>query len=406
MSPSDSRIAYVCKMYPRFSETFIVSEVLAREAAGESIEIVSLRAPADGRFHATLASVQAPVHYLDPSSPRAKDLWSALASAAPNLDPDVLDELLALPVRDAAQVLELAALIRERDIDHLHAHFGSIATTIARLAARATGITYSFTAHAKDIFHESVDEAELALKLRDADHVVTVSNYNLRYLKDRFGSDADGVVRVYNGLDLRAFTFDPALGSRPTDVVAVGRLVEKKGFDVLVEACALTRDWGTPLTARIVGTGDCERQLRSLIAAHDLDGLVGLAGALPQDRVREEIRAAATMAAPCVVGSDGNADGLPTVILESMALGTPVVATPVTGIPEAVIDGTTGRMVEERDAHALATTLLALRDDRDERTRLAHAARRHVEAEFCSRRQAEHLRTLLPSDVEDRQAVA
>lgn len=406
MSRSDSRIAYVCKMYPRFSETFIVSEILAREAAGESIEIVSLRAPTDGRFHATLAAIRAPVHYLDSTSPRAKDLWAALASSAPYLEAPVLDELLATPVQEVAQVLELATLIRERGIDHLHAHFGSIATTVARLAARATGITYSFTAHAKDIFHESVDASDLATKLRDADHVVTVSDYNLRDLQARFGSDADRVVRVYNGLDLDAFAFDPALEARPIDVVAVGRLVEKKGFDVLVEACALARDRGTPLTVRIVGTGNCEQQLRSLITAHDLDGLVELVGALPQDRVREEIRAAATMAAPCVVGSDGNADGLPTVILESMALGTPVVATPVTGIPEAVIQGDTGRLVAERDADALATALLALRADAPERTRLAYAARRRVEAEFDSHRQAQHLRALLPSAVEDRQAVA
>jgi colanic acid/amylovoran biosynthesis glycosyltransferase len=406
MSRSETRIAYVCKMYPRFSETFIVSEILAREAAGEAIEIVSLRAPADGRFHATLAAVKAPVHYLDSNSPRAKDLWAALAGSATYLDATVLDELLTTPVRDVAQVLELAALIRDRDIDHLHAHFGSIATTIARLAARIAGISYSFTAHAKDIFHESVDEQELAAKLRDADHVVTVSDYNLRYLRTRFGSDADTVVRVYNGLDLDAFAFDPGLEERSTDVVAVGRLVEKKGFDVLIEACALARDWGTPLTARVIGTGDSERQLRSLIAAYELGGLVELVGALPQDRVRAELRRAATMAAPCVVGSDGNADGLPTVILESMALGTPVVTTPVTGIPEAVIDGDTGRMVEERDARALAITLLALRDDADERARLAQAARRHVEAEFCSRRQAEHLRSLVPSISVDTRAVA
>ncbi len=406
MSPSESRIAYVCKMYPRFSETFIVSEVLAREAAGESIEIVSLRAPADGRFHAALADVRAPVHYLDPGSPRAKDLWAALAAAAPRLDAEVLEELLAAPVRDVGQALELATMIDARGIDHLHAHFGSIATTIARLAARIAGITYSFTAHAKDIFHESVDEDELAVKLRDADHVVTVSEYNLRYLRARFGRDADRVERVYNGLDLEAFAFDPTPGKRATDVVAVGRLVEKKGFDVLVEACALARDWGTPLTARIVGTGDCERQLRSLIAAHHLEGTVELVGALPQDHVREEIRGAATMAAPCVVGGDGNADGLPTVILEAMALGTPVVSTPVTGIPEAIVDGDTGRLVDERDARALATTLLALRNDADERLRIASAARRHVEAEFCSRRQAEQLRTLAPAAVDARRAVA
>ena len=394
MSPSEHRTAYVCKMYPRFSETFIVAEILAREAAGDDLEVVSLRPPGDGRFHADLARVRAPVHYLEAGTPRSKDLWAALQALGSGTR---VQGLLEAEVRDAAQAIELAGLIGERGITHLHAHFGSVATTVARLAARLAGITYSFTAHAKDIFHESVDREELRRKLRDADHVVTVSEFNLRYLREHYGPAADRVHRVYNGIDLRAFRADPAPEGREVDVVAVGRLVEKKGFDVLLAACARARDRGRPLSCRIVGAGERHDALQAQLEVLGLQEHVTLVGPLPQEQVRAELRAARVMAAPCVHGADGNADGLPTVILEAMALGTPVVATPVTGVPEAVIDGVTGRIVAERDADELASALLELRADVAARQRFATAARRHVEEHFDSSRQAVQLRRLLPA---------
>jgi colanic acid/amylovoran biosynthesis glycosyltransferase len=403
---SDHRIGYVCKMYPRFSETFVVSEILAREAAGEHIEVVSLRAPADGRFHASLADVRAPVSYLDAGTPRSKDLWEQLRRVSREPRKVELGPLLTVPVREAAQAIELSDLIAQRGLTHLHAHFGSVATTVARLAARLAGITYSFTAHAKDIFHEEVDPAELRVKLAEADHVVTVSDYNLRYLAERYGDAAGGVRRVYNGLNLDAFPFHDPDRPATVDVVAVGRLVEKKGFEVLVDACAIARDRGTPLSARVIGTGAQETSLRDRVRDAGLADHVEFTGALPQDRVRDEILTAAMMAAPCVVGRDGNADGLPTVILEAMALGTPVVSTPVTGIPEAVVDGRTGRLVAEHDAVALADALLELRSDTAQRVRLATTARELVEAEFCSTRQAGQLRELLPELGTARRAVA
>lgn len=414
MSPSEPRIAYICKVYPRFSETFIVSEVRAREAAGDRIDIVSLRTPTEGRFHASLAEVRAPVHYLPSGTPRPQDLWEALGTVPAG---HALDELRKLSVRDAAQALELASLVRSAGFDHLHAHFGSVATTVARVASLLTGVPYSFTAHAKDLFHEDVDPVELRTKLADAHHVVTVSDHNVRWLQDRFGDAAARVRRVYNGLDLDAFAFSPEHTApdgpadvgpedRRRDVVAVGRLVEKKGFDVLVRAAAVARDRGTPVTVRIVGSGQCEAQLRCLIEEHELGDQVQLLGPLPQDQVREEVRRAAVMAAPCVVGADGNADGLPTVVLEAMALGTPVVATPVTGMPEAVLHDRTGVLVPERDAEQLAAELLQLCADGDRRRRLAVAARRHVEERFDSHRQAQELRQLLDEVAVDDAAVA
>ena len=393
---SPPRIGYVLKMYPRFSETFVVTEILALQDQGAELDIFSLRPPTDGRFHEALSRVQAPVTYL-PMPGKPPEMWAAM-SGARELHRERFDacigELLAAPPMDACQALLLAGLVRERGITHLHAHFGTVSAAVARLAARIAGITYSVTLHAKDIFHESVDDDELSARISDAAAVVTVSDFNERYLRERYGDAAHTLVRIYNGIDLEAFT-----PSRPDDrpplVVGVGRLVEKKGFHHLVDAVALLRDRGRPIRLELVGGGAEEQALRARVASLDLEDRVTFHGPLTQAETRERMRSAAVLAAPCVVGVDGNRDGLPTVILESLALGTPVVATPVTGIPEAVVDGRTGLLVSEGDTAALADALDRLVEDADLRCRLADQGRRHVEERFDARKNTRQLREVL-----------
>lgn len=399
------RIGYVLKMYPRFSETFILSELLHREAAGARIEIFSLRPPVDPRFHDALARVRAPVTWLSTPSRRPTATWELLRTASGRLPgwPEALTDLLTAGHDDAMQAVELALAVRHRGLTHLHAHFASVAATVARLAAHLAGVTYSFTAHAKDIFHADVDADDLHRKLGDAHHAVTVSDYNVTHLRDRFGAAADGVHRVYNGIDLDAFAFaEPTC--RPPTIVAVGRLVEKKGFGDLLDACAHLAAGDRRFRCDIVGGGVLEGELRSQASALGLDDIVIFAGPLPQPEVRRRIQRAAVLAAPCLVGDDGNRDGLPTVLLEAMALGTPSVSTPVTGIPEVVRHGETGLLVPERDARALADALARCIDDVELRVRLAKGARQLVEEEFDGHRQAAALDALLPP-LADAQAV-
>lgn len=382
MPSREPLVGYVLKMYPRFSETFIVNEILAHEAAGAAIEIFSLRPPADGRFHANLALVRAPVTYL-PTGLKAATVWEALDRAQHTLPGlwEHMDALTSVAVDDALQSIELAVLVVQRGIEHLHAHFGSVATTVARLAARLAGVPYSFTAHAKDIFHDDVDPADLRAKIADAALTVTVSDYNLAYLRHTIEAAPDRLERVYNGVDLVRFPY-VAPADRPRDIVAVGRLVEKKGFTDLIDACGLLRDADVAFRCRIVGAGPEEAHLRGRIVAHRLADRVELLGARPQDDVVALVGAAAVLAAPCLVGADGNRDGLPTVLLEAMALGTCCVATPVTGIPEAVQDGITGLLVAQRRPDELAGALRRLLDDAPLRVRLAGAARTRAETHF------------------------
>jgi len=389
------RVGYVLKMYPRFSETFVVNEVLAQEAAGTHVDIFSLRPPVDARFHAALAEVRAEVTWVPSGSVRAGEAWAQLAAAADRLPglPAAWPELLRHDLRDVLQAAEVATAVQERGIVHLHAHFGSVATTVARLAALLAQVTYSFTAHAKDIFHSSVDDDDLRDKLRDALAVVTVSDYNLDHLRGRFGTAADRVVRIYNGIDLAAFGYREPVG-RPRHVVSVGRLVEKKGLGDLVSAIAVLVAEGDAVTCDVVGSGPLHHELARQVQELGLTDRVQLLGACTQDEVREHVARAAVFAAPCVVGADGNRDGLPTVVLEAMALGTAVVATPVTGMPEAVVDGRTGLLVDEHAPAELAAAIRRLLDDEAARVDLVSAARTLVQERFDRDDQAEAMRAV------------
>ncbi|MFC7621886.1 glycosyltransferase family 4 protein [Microlunatus sp. GCM10028923] len=388
------RIGYVVKMYPRFSETFIVTELLELERLRLDLTVFSLRLPNDGRFHPALAEVRAPVHYLRHSGIRADDLWQTVAAGAglPGFTA-ALPDLFRLDASAAHQAVELAVAVREQRITHLHAHFASISAAVARVAARLAGIGYSLTAHAKDIFHAEVDHDRLRERLADATRVITVSDFNHDHLRRTFGAAADRVQRVYNGIDLRRFRFtDPA--ERPGDppvIAAVGRLVEKKGFADLIEAAALLRDSGHRFRVDLAGTGPLAADLQERIDRHRLGDRVRLLGALPQSEVARLVGGAAVFAAPCVVGADGNRDGLPTVVLEAMALGTPVVATDVTGLPEIVEDGRTGLMIMQHDPAGLAAALARLLDRPELGSGLAKAARDLIEVEFDAARQAAKL---------------
>jgi glycosyltransferase involved in cell wall biosynthesis len=304
-----------------------------------------------------------------------------------------LGELMEEEARYVYQALSLACEVRRKKINHLHAPFASEATTVARLAARLAGVTYSFTARAKDIFHESVQSEDLRRKLRDASGVVTISDFHLDYLRETYGSLADKVIRVYNGLDLEEFAYTEPR-DRPPLILAVGRLVEKKGFVDLVHACAILSERGLDYRCRIIGAGVLKADLQERIEKVGLEDRINLVGPRPQNEVSEEMRNAAVLAMPCIVGDDGDRDGLPNVIQEALALGTPVVSTDVTGIPEVVRDGQTGLQVPQRDPHSLADALEQLLTDSDLRVSLARGARTLIEEEFNIHRNTARRRAL------------
>lgn len=363
LSDSPPRLGYVLKMYPRLSETFIVDEILALEEAGTRLSIFSLRPPDDGRFHGDLALVQATASYLPPfGSVSTFEALRALSRLNISELGTVLDFLDLLPDRRRAtlliQSLHLANLVRAHSLDHLHAHFMTVAAHTAYVAHLLTGVPFTVTAHAKDIFRHEVDAEVFRLIAAAAKAVVTVCDANKAYIEDHLVDNRARVERIYNGvfIDNRA----PDIARRTDLILAVGRLVEKKGFHHLVDACADLRRQRQPFRCIIVGEGDQEQRLRRQIAGLDLADSVEMAGPLSRHRVTELMRTARVLVAPCIEASDGNRDALPTVILEALAHGLPVVGTSLGGIPEILDDGASGLLVAPGDVEDLAIAIRRL----------------------------------------------
>jgi glycosyltransferase involved in cell wall biosynthesis len=411
VSQPSVKIGYVLKRYPRYSETFVVNEILAHEATGLDIDIFALRPTCDSHFQNIIAKVRASVTYIrKPAQGRKSDSLNSLSPTPASYFWAELQEV-ALVISDfwsklgygagerASVVYQAAWLAREvrlRGITHLHAHFGSVATSVARLAAHFADVPYTFTAHAKDIFHDSVIPEDMTRKIRDSAGVITVSDYNRRYLQQVYGEVADSVKRIYNGLDLTQFTYaDPK--HRPPLILSVGRLVEKKGLPILIEACALLQQRGGDFQCQIVGTGELAGNLTAQIERLGLSEKVSLVGARPQNEVFKLMQQAAVFAAPYIIGKDGNRDGLPTVLLEAMALGTPCVGTDVTGIPELIRHQETGLIVAQHNVEVLAQALQKMLENSALRVKFATEARKLMESEFDIHHNAASLRQLFHS---------
>lgn len=373
------RIGYIVKRFPRFSETFILNEILALEALGIHVEVFSLLDPPDEPRHARLADLRAQVTRLAETpvpvalpEPGDADLFAGVTPTA--------------AARLIAKAEHVAQLARLRGLDHLHAHFASDTATVALLAARRCGLTFSMTAHARDIYHQYIDPktdaAKRRAKLKAADLTVTVSDFNLRHLQTLCSEASARIHRIYNGIDLAAF--QPAAQTRrvPGRILAVGRLVEKKGFSDLIESCAELAARGRTIDCRIIGDGPLHAALAAQITTRGLGGQVHLMGPMPQEKLAAALDEASVVTLPCIVTPDGDRDGLPTVLLEAMAKGLPVVTTTVTGGPEIVAANETGLLVPPGDPIALAAALQQLIDDPDRAAEMGRQGRRRAEALF------------------------
>lgn len=231
--------------------------------------------------------------------------------------------------------------------------------------------------------------------MRRARFVVTVTEFNRRYLTTLLGdaTAARKIVRLYNGVDLDRFHPNGARPQPPL-FVGIGRLIEKKGFSYLLDACAQLQRRGYSFGCDIIGEGDDKATLQEQIDNLGLSTVVHLRGALSTEDVARELRQSSALVLPCVVGADGNVDALPTVMLEAMASGCPVVSTAVSGIPEIVVEGETGFLVPERDATALATAMAKLLDDPAAIRSMGDAGRTRAGELFNLERNVRRLRDL------------
>jgi len=255
-----------------------------------------------------------------------------------------------------------------------------------------SGIPYTFTAHAKDIYVSDPDLFRPKLELAQA--VVTCTQYNRGYLVKQFGRLADRKVRcIYHGLDVSQFKFTLSRKEDPGEpvILSVARLVEKKGLEDLIMAAEVLRRRGRAIKVEIIGTGPLRDTLQAQAQRLGLADRVRLAGAQAHDAVCLAYQRASVFVLPCVVASNGDRDGIPNVLLEAMASGVPVVSTPVSGIPEVIESGVNGLLVSPHDATGLADAIERLLASREFSEGLARTARTKLESAFSLEASAEQL---------------
>jgi len=395
------RVAYVVKRFPRLSQTFVLNEIIELERQGVEVEVFSLLdAPVEAR-HDLMGSLKARVTYLSGlrqiagtqvEQIRRDRSGSSAISALVGASSPYCDAFppSKRPAADAGLVLQsagLAMLAARFGCHHLHAHFASDATTVAMLAARLSGIPFSFTAHARDIYSTyvspEVDARTRRAKIAASQFVVTVSDYNRSHLRRLAGPGNERkIVRLYNGVDLDRLPFADLQQREPGLVLGVGRLVEKKGFGDLLHALAALRASSHPWRCVIVGEGPCESELRGLSQSLGIAGRVTFLGAKPPTEVLALMRRATVLAMPSVVDAGGDRDGLPTVLLEALASGLPAVATDITGLPEIIDDGVSGLLIPPHRPDLLAERLFSVMTDKALATRLARHGRQKAERQF------------------------
>lgn len=393
-------LVYLIGTYPLLTTTFIDREIRMLRQRGAAVQVVSIRRSRQQLSPEQEALAQ-DVLYLLPVSPVklvAAFLWAGLlrpfttwrtffyllTRAHPNL------KARLKTILHFGTGVYAAFLLRHQPGGHLHAHFVDRAATTALVVSRLLNMPYSVTAHANDIY---VNPLLLPEKMAEAKFVATCTQYNETHLANLNGRDLRHKLHcIYHGLEVDHY--QPLPRKRPFTtplLLAVGQLKEKKGFTYLLRACHLLKDQGYEFQCHIVGEGPDRQKLAHQIQQLGLVETVTLCGALPHQAVIGKYEEADIFVLPCIIGEDGDRDGIPNVILEAMAMELPVVSTCHSGIPEVVVDGVNGLLVPPADESALAQALAKLLEDENGRWRLGQCGRQTVIESFSVEKNVERL---------------
>ncbi len=394
------QIGYLYSRYPVLSQTFCDMEMLELERRGYDLVIGAVHPPLTSLRHEHFSRLRAPVYYAPPAPVMA--LWEKTARAAERW-PQALVELherkygpdfkAALRARNASY---FADLFTRKGVRHFHVHFANRAAHTALFVKQISGIPFSITAHGQDFMSDLGQDDLLREICNAAEFVAVETDYSRGLLQERCPEAAGKIHRVYNGLDLANLPSPPEeeRPPGPTTILSVGRLVAFKGFEILLEACAELDRRNFDFRCQIVGDGPLREKLENMVAALKLGRRVELCGSLSQGDVYAKLRGCDIFALACVVDAEGASDVFPTVIMEAMTCAKPVVSTTLAGIPESVIDGTTGLLVPPGDWEALAEALDKLVRDPALRTRLGDAGRARMTSEFNVAKTVEPLHEL------------
>lgn len=398
-------LAYFINQFPCLTETFIYREVAALRAFGNTMTTFAIRRPQSsevsteaqsffddtlyilpiGIFHLLSAHLKALVRY-------PVRYWQILLAVLSGTHTCFRDRL-----RTVCHFMEAVAVlpdVERLNVSHLHAHYAVGSTTCAMVISRFLGIPFTFTAHAYDIWR---DKLLLPEKLRAAQLVVTCTDYNRQHLAQTYGIALDKFRVVYHGIDIRRFQPCKRSENATPVLLSVGRLVEQKGFDRLLQACAIAIEHGYQFQCEIIGAGPLRQDLEQLVETLNLKDRVRFRGRIFQEQLLDYYAAADLFVLPCIPASDADRDGIPNTLIEAMAMQLPVISTRFSGIPELVVDGSTGVLVEPDNVPELAEAMQKLLDNPVLRHRMGQAGRQRVVQNFAIERSAARLYEIFAS---------
>lgn len=409
-------VVYILLRFPYLTETFIAEEIRNIQMQGLNLRIYSLLRGRDELIHPVSQRLLPQVRYAPGLASGA--LWLAQAYylfKSPGTYLAVLRTLLKEPSPRLSFLAKrmdiflksvwLARELERTSVELLHTHFAWLSAAAAFTVSRLLGLPFTFTAHAYDIYSEKNDLLRLAA--RSAGRIITISEANKQaILAMNPGLPPERVVVLHCGIDLNCFRSPPA---RPADhilqITSVGSLLPKKGHEFLIRACHELLDQHVDFQCVIAGSGRLQQSLADLIDDLGLEKNVTLAGARPQDWIRDQLAKSDLFILASVTEGRGDRDGIPVAIMEAMAMGVPVVSTRVSGIPELVRDEETGLLVAERDPHQLATAIMRLASDEPLRQRVVKNALDLVTREYDITRNTAALGQVFQQAIRCREAV-
>ncbi|WP_018015418.1 glycosyltransferase family 4 protein [Teredinibacter turnerae] len=408
------KIAYLAPELPALSATFVYNEILELEEQGVDVQYFSVHRPASIATDHKLEAMRENTRYLYAQS----KLTALLANISVLLQKpvayvSVLGMLLADIVRlgvvtrtAIGQVMRffygayLAKLLCKQKVQHLHIHFAHVPTDIGMYACKLAGIPYSVTSHANDLFERGW---LIKQKVERSAFFGSISAYNIKHIES-LGAPSDRLVITRCGVDDRIFPpIDKTHHIAANTIGGIGRLVEKKGFDTLIKAVAVLKQRDYPVTLKLAGGGPLEQELKQLAIARDLEEEVKFLGPLAHSEVPAYLSELDAFVLPCKTDSNGDMDGIPVVLMEAMLSGLPVITTRLSGIPELVVDGYSGLLIEPEDEMALANAIQQLLGDAELQARLVKDGAAHVADEFSLRTNVQRLMALFEKAIGDSQ---
>lgn len=398
----DARVAYMMSRFPKLTETFVLDEMLEMQRQGVSVEVFPLWRERAQVIHADALQLVEQAHYLPLLSLEIlRDvgywairsplhllkglctlIWENRGSAR-----FLLGSLAIFP-----KACTIARRMEKAKVSHIHAHFASHPAAAALLVGRLTGLSWSFTAHGSDLHRE---QAMLERKVREASFVVTISDYNRRFILDRVDSLLSNKITVVHcGVDADSFSMSPA-SREPLQIVCIGTLHEVKGQRYLLEACLKLSERGVHWYCHLIGDGPDRDMLTEMANNTGIADRVTFHGACNRKRVRSLLSGVNVACAPSVATADGRREGIPVALIEAAACGLPLVASRLSGIPELVLENQTGMLTEPGDSEDIARVLEILAANPAARERLGTAARAHVQEHFSLKTSVATLRQLI-----------